>query len=529
MDEQIEESDRKLIELKHARNSFTNKFLRVPVEIIGHIFVSIITRGEVPYFQLVKKGSYNFRLVCRHWSEVASKTPELWRFWGITLKGWEGLCHRAGPPVDLVLAMHKSGQAETSLSVSAELLSLSIPLSGELKDRANQDMIRRIHLMSDIPDILGSILSCVTPDGEDVQEKSIESFVIRMPSMPIPEELSNFFARLRLPLLRHIDIYGIPEAPLWHHIKSALIGTQLTNLSLRPQESSLPLTMPQLLSILRANPNLQYLTLFGVLPRKIEDIEIPGPRLSHLRKVYLDGNFGSVLQLLKLLESPTLLDSMELIMEDAILSDIHQMFIPYMKEFFQCHDRFKEPLEVSTETTNNSILVRVFPTSCHRKAGLRISPWAEFSTYIIDQVDKLDLRHLAVDLIKCVPQEHIGSLVMEYTPEIPEDFFSAMPELNFLGLKYAELSDGFMRVDSDGQPSGWEPLPSLQSLHLAQAIVEDDNWQPLITYLEHQCPDDQTLSLYVNSVSVIPNDIYNQIQGLVGEFEYSETGWDENR
>jgi hypothetical protein len=95
--------------------------------------------------------------------------------------------------IDLVLD-YRMDQLETVLAV---------PLD-ELRDRANRDKIRQIHLRSNNPDLLSSTLYSLTPDGEDgVQEKYIDSIIFDSPT--IPEELSGFFARSRLPWLRHLE------------------------------------------------------------------------------------------------------------------------------------------------------------------------------------------------------------------------------------------------------------------------------------------------------------------------------------
>ena len=458
---------RSSVKLKCARNWLMSISIRIPVEILGHIFVLTTVQEQGIHFEGLKKRSYNFCLVCHHWSEVASNTPELWRCWGNTLKDWEKWHFRTGSLVDLVLD-HEPGPGGLSIPLSSEL-------SGRLKDCANQDMIRQIHLHSYSPDPLGSILSSVTPDGEDVQEKSIESFIIHTSS--IPKELSKFFARLRLPLLWHFEIIGRFETLSWHHIESSLTSTCLTTFSLKAGGSSLCLTTPQLLSILNANPNLQDLTLVRVLPHKIEDVGIAGQHLSHLRKIYLWGKFRSVFQLLELLDPPALLDYVELVMEKSTSSDIHQMLVPYLKEFFQDHNRFKEPLEV-TISTHYHVLITII-----LGGEGPIRQYARFSMGLINQVDKLDLQQVAINLTKCVPQERVEILEMDCTFGIPEDFFNVMPKLSSLRLEYFDLLDGFMGVNSNGQPSGWKPLPSLQSLHLEQIFVKDGDWQPLLTYL----------------------------------------------
>lgn len=462
----------------------------------------LCSKAGVTRFDGLKRGTYNFRLVCYYWAKVASRTPELWRFWGNTLNDWEMRCHHARSLVDLLLDEDKIGQE------------LSVELAGNLKDCANQDMIRRICLRSDSPDLLDSILTCIKPDGEGVQEKRIESLIINTTS--IPRQLSKLFTRLYLPLLQHFEIIGTPETQLWHNVTSSLTGTNLTTLSLQTRESSFPLTTPQLLPILNANPNLQDLILVGVLPHEIEGIRIQRPCLSHLRKINFCGKFRSVFQLLELLEPPAQLDYIKLVMEDSTPRDINQKLVPYMGKFFQSHDGFKEPLSVTT-STDHLVSITVETIRCLEGEG-PVQPFAKFS---LSGVDDLDLKPLAINLMKYVPQEHVELLKMDHTSEIPEDFFNAMPRLNYLWLVDVDLLDGFMQSNSNEQPPGWEPLPSLQSLCLQDVLVENDDWQPLITYLEHQCSGNQTLLLEVKSLSNMPQEVLSQVQDLVGNFEYN--------
>ena len=73
LEEQIKEHERAIIKLKRARNSVLN-VSKFPPEVLGNIFRWNVTLEEP--FDGIKEESYNFLLVCHHWFEVASRTPE---------------------------------------------------------------------------------------------------------------------------------------------------------------------------------------------------------------------------------------------------------------------------------------------------------------------------------------------------------------------------------------------------------------------------------------------------------------------
>ena len=83
LEKRIGEGKGDKIKLKRERNSLLNISTRLPPEILGQIFTWNLVREG--FFRGLREGSYNFLLVCHHWFEVASRTPELWNFWGNTL------------------------------------------------------------------------------------------------------------------------------------------------------------------------------------------------------------------------------------------------------------------------------------------------------------------------------------------------------------------------------------------------------------------------------------------------------------
>ena len=203
LEKRIKEGKGDIIKLKRDRNSLLNISTRVPPEILGHIFARSLTR-EAPRslfyqdFVGLKKGSYNFLLVCHHWFEVASRTPELWSFWGNTLQDWRKRHHRSGAtPLDLVLYGTKCDPG----------VLFDESLQDAVRSRVRQDTVRQVRLMSYNSGILASIISSLTPGDDGGQNENIELIVCRNRGSTVVDA-SNFFARSRLSKLRFLDLSG---------------------------------------------------------------------------------------------------------------------------------------------------------------------------------------------------------------------------------------------------------------------------------------------------------------------------------
>ena len=133
LDEKIEGGVGDTIQLRRTRNSLLNISIRLSPEILGQIFC-LAALGDRDKFDGLQRVSYSFTLVCHHWFEVAHRTPELWSYWGNTLAHWSQRYKRSGTaPVDLVLDRHT-------------VVSLDGPIRGALRERAETDTIRSLHL-----------------------------------------------------------------------------------------------------------------------------------------------------------------------------------------------------------------------------------------------------------------------------------------------------------------------------------------------------------------------------------------------
>jgi len=518
LEKQIGEGKGDIIKLKCTRNSLLNISTLVPPEVLGHIFVWVLFRevdcllDSPEHFSGPRKGSYNFLLVCHHWFEVASLTPELWTFWGNTLKDWKKHHRSRVGPLDLVLCGPGHDPDD-----------FDEPLRDALRSRVAQDTIRRVHLMSYNEGALTSIISSLSPKDGGGQNENIESIIWQNEGLG-PVDTSNFFSRSRLSRLRLLDLCGSFYISSWDCLVSRT--TILTALSLEISES-LPSPTPttsQLLSILTSNPNLRELRLSDAALPNDADQSTSKVSLRNLKMLSLTGEFYRIFELLHRLILPQALDEIHLSGSNPTVEDISQTLAPYMRDYFRHDTRFQNPLEVSSSSSFGFISV------CVRYA--QVTEWGPQVSLTVD------LGHVPppgvveqslINLIAPVPREPVVSFTADLDMKLPEELLLAMSNIKSLSIHGVGLSKGFLQPDPEGPHAGTKLLPSLQSLSLENITSNDGDWGHLTTYLAHQTSNGQIISLEMSdNPPYIHPSVMDEIKDLVGKFIYHRISTEED-
>jgi len=521
LEKQIDEGEGDEIKLKRARNSLLNISTRVPPEILGYIFGWNLIREadhsleSLSHFAGLEKGSYNFLLVCHHWFEVASRTPELWSFWGNTLQDWgKRHGHPGSAPFDLVLHRYESDPA----------VLFDESLQDAIGSHVMRDTIRQVHLTSDDGHTLTSIISSLTPNDEGCRNENIESIVWLNGGYP-SVEVSNFFARSHLSRLRLLDLSGNFWISSWDFLAPRTTLLTALSLEISTSEPSPTLTTSQLFSILTSNPNLRELVLSDAALPNDADTSSLEVVLHNLKTLSLTGEFRHLFGLLHRLILPEVLDELRLGMSDPTVEDISQTFGPYIRAYFQ-HTRFQDILELHSSSFHGLISISVGITRTQTTVPEQRVRWVQLVVTLTDQPP--DIREqLFIELVTLVPLERIVSLDTNGGTKIPEELFCMMPNIETMRISCAELSKGFLQPNPDGPYATTKLLPSLRLLRLVYVVLQnDDDWGHLVTYLAHQTSDGQTISLEV--IGEFPYErpeVANGIKGLVKEFSYYRNPW----
>ena len=504
LEKQIEEGAGDTIKLKRARNSLLNISTIVPPEILGSIFLWNVTpAGGLPPFGPLPKDTYNFLLVCRHWFEVASHTPELWSFWGDTLKKWSQWYKRSGTtPVDLVL----NGYGDMDDSD----ISFNGPVRGALQDLAARDAIRSLHLWSIKTSLVTSILSTLTTDGEDVRCSSIESISLQ------GVDISKFFARYHFPKLWYLDLSTGITISSWEDF--GLRATALTTLSLTLNSVSSTPTTPQLLSILASNPRLQTLalTMYTTPPDNKDGSTVP-VLLRHLRELTLMGNFHTIFQLMSRLDHPETMSKITLLVFNCTVEDTLETLGPYMQEYIQRDGRLRHGLGIHVISHNNTVSIDVSAVS--GVAGpIPGATFAAFTAVLQDELPLPARNKLCIDFVAHVPKEHIVYFGGDMTMDVVKEIVVTMPTIRELHLTSPSLANRFLQPDPDGPFANQKLLPSLRRLRLENAACKD--WSYIIPYLRHQTSEGQRILLTIEGLRQhICRDVLRKIEDLVEEFD----------
>ena len=518
LEEQIEWGDGDIIKLKRARNSLLNISTRVPPEILAHIFAWSLVRevgrllDSPSHFSGLRKGSYNFLLVCHHWFEVASSTPELWSFWGNTLQDWKKRHHLSGAtPLDLVMY-----GPECSVFVLDE------PLRVAIRGRATQDAIRQVHLTSYNYRAMESIISSLTPDDEGGQNENIESIIWRNKGLTCVD-VSTFFARSRLSRLRLLALTGNFHISSWDYLAPRTTLLTILSLGIEPFTTSPTLTTSQLFSILTSNPNLQELRLSNYALPNDADRSTSKVPLRNLKVLALAGESRHLLELLHQLMLPQALDEICLTPSNPTVEDIAQTLVPYRRDRLQRDARFQDPLEIRISSSTASRLISI---SVEVVCTQATTPVPRVSlTAALDHTPPPNMsEQYIINLIAPIPREPVTSFIAKLDMKLPEKILFTMPNIKTLSICNVELSKGFLQPDLDGRHPNTKLLPSLRSLSLGNINLSGGSWDPLMTYLAHQTSDNQAISLMLfGPIPYVPVEVIDKIKDLVEECIYPQS------
>ena len=509
-EEQTRKHERATIKLKRAQNSLLNVF-KLPPEVLGSIFRWNVTHQSD--FGGLDEESHNFLLVCHHWFEVASRTPELWSFWGNTPDDWARWCRRSGnAPLDLVL----SGDRYNYRYLSDNMWDV-------LKNRATEDNIRRVHLKSEESGLISDVIDALTPTGEELRSDSLESLVLRNLDSFRQVDVSNFFNHYRFPKLQRLDLTNCGISS-WDYLPartSALTTLKLIYTDSSPTPNPTP-TTSQLLSILSSNPALRRVALLGSAIPTDGGGESSRVQLHHLKELQLGGDLRQVLKFLNQLDHPRTMDVLTLTLHGCDITDIPQTIGPYLRDHLQRRDRCQEGLSLFA----SSLPIYRAPEitlSAGDASGIDFSAPSPTQIHMFIKIDivlsgaprKVVTERTALDLTTYTPREEVVYFRMSNSHYSKLDVYTRFPNLRALSFDMTSLPAAFPAPNLVGDG---KILPSLEHVLLKDALVDGNDWSPLVTFLAHRMSSGNRLGtlVIVHPYDMSP-EVTEGIRGMVRE------------
>jgi hypothetical protein len=506
--ERVKDHERAVAQLKRARNSLLN-VSKLPPEVLGNVFRWNVTRKHD--FAGLEKESHNFLLVCHHWFEVASCAPELWGFWGNTPMDWARWCHHsATTPLDLVLDADVGRDAFNSVVRSV------------LRDRANRDTIRLVHLRSADPELLSSVISSLTADREGLRSSSVESFILYNDYGDMSPDVSYFFARYLFPKLQHLELTDC-EISSWDRLLSRTGA--LTTLDLDLGYPSPAPTTSQLLSILTSNPALQKISLSrDMVPNDSGDNSSLRVSLHYLKELKLAGYLQNVFRILHRLDHPGNMEWLYLVIDDCTVADISQIVGPYLRDYLRRRGSPQGGLGLFVSWHDYSIRQRVgdvcgfdLSTPVSKRVAWFVSVDINLDETLPNDPDLLE--KVSLDLVAHTPREDIVYLQALRQLVTSEAISTQFTNITTLHLYDIPLSALFPESNRGGI------FASLERIFLDMAVVDGGDWTPLVTSLAHRASCGKPLdTLEIYNSPHMCTQVVEGIRGVVRKFQIDHSG-----
>ena len=520
LDEKIREHEMAAIKLKRARNCLLN-ISKLPPEVLGKIFhCNVAPEGD---FDGLDEGSHNFFLVCHHWFEVASCTPELWSSWGRSLKEWARWCrcYRTAP-LDLAL-VHLDDDDDNDDDPYGDYFDDAV-LWDALRGRAAQGTIRRVHLIAPRY-YLQLIIDLLTANHGEPQPNGIESIILRNNSFP-PADVSNLFSRYHFPNLRRLEL-NYCSTSSWDHLTSRT--SVLTTLELDPGEPSPTPTTSQLLSILASNPALRKVRLFN---RAVPD---DGGRessirvqLHHLEELRLDGDLRHVVRFLDKVDPPGNMGKLSLVLRDPDVTDISQIVGPYLRNHLQRRDGHENGpnLHISAGERLAPWMSDTVGIGLSTQEGERITTFVTVDVVLGGAPPRTVVERAALDLVTYASLEETIYLHTYIIPIAMDGIHLRFQNLRTLSFEAVPLHASF--PDPNLVDTG-SMFRSLEHLILERVEVDDGDWSPLVTFLARRVSSGNRLdTLKIAGYTYMCPEVMEGIRGMVRVFEFQEVDCQES-